>query len=93
MNDLEAFLENLSLEGVVGPVSENRMAVPILSGIVGKVDIFTIQNIYPKELKQLHKKFIVNETPIFCLTSNKNSLKFKVNNQVIVLFSFLGDRR
>ena len=89
MNDLEAFLENLLLEGVVGLVSENRMVVPILSGIVGKVDICIIQNI----LKQLHKKFIVNETPIFCLTSNKNSLKFKVNNQVIVLFSFLGDRR
>ena len=76
MNDLEAFLENLLLEGVVGPVSENRMVVPILSGIVGKVDIFTIQNIYLKELKQLHKTFIVNESHIFCLTSTENSLKF-----------------
>ena len=55
MNDLEAFLENLSLEGVVGPVSENRMVVPILSGIVGKVDIFSLFKtyFYLKELKTI----------------------------------------
>ena len=41
MNDLEAFLENLLLEGVVGPVSENRMVVTILSGIVGKAFVFS----------------------------------------------------
>ena len=41
MNDLEAFLENLLLEGVVGPVSENRMVVTILSGIAGKAFVFS----------------------------------------------------
>ena len=55
MNDLEAFLENLLLEGVVGLVSENRMVVPILSGIVGKVDIFSLFKtyFYLKELKTI----------------------------------------
>ena len=41
MNGLEAFLENLLPEGVVGPVSENRMVVTILSGIVGKAFVFS----------------------------------------------------
>ena len=45
MNDLEAFLENLLLEGVVEP-SENRMVVTILLGIVGKVDIFSLKTFY-----------------------------------------------
>ena len=51
MNDLEAFLENLLLEGVVGPVSENRMVVTILLGIVGK--LFSLKTFYLKELKTI----------------------------------------
>ena len=50
MNDLEAFLENLLPEGVVGLVSENRMVVTILSGIVGKAFI----DWYYEENQKLH---------------------------------------
>ena len=48
MSYLEAFLEFGSKEGVVELVSENRLVVSTLSGIVGKAFRFWFENRYKK---------------------------------------------
>ena len=48
MSYLEAFLEFGSKEGVVELVSENRLVVSTLSGIVGKAFRFGFENHYKK---------------------------------------------